>query len=299
MVAVPSAFKPAAFKTVALIGRYKSRDVGEPLRSLAGFLTARGCTVLLEQETAAESGVEGYPLVDYAGIGARADLAVVLGGDGTMLSAARALAGAEVPLVGVNQGRLGFMTDVAFGAMNETMGSILDGRYTLEARTMLVTEVVRAAEPVFATSALNDVVASKGSSGRLIEIVVRVDGQFVYDLRSDGLIVATPTGSTAYALSANGPIIHPTVPALALVPISPHTLSNRPIAVSDSCVVEITLKQGADARLQTDGQPQIELVEGDCITVRRAPHAVKLVHPEGYRYYNMLREKLHWTENPL
>ena len=140
---------------------------------------------------------------------------------------------------------------------------------------------------------------NKGASGRLIEFVVQVDGEFVYDLRSDGLIVATPTGSTAYALSANGPILQPTVPALALVPISPHTLSNRPIAVSDSCVIEITLKHGADARLQFDGQPQIELVEGDCIIVRRAPHAVKLVHPAGYRYYTMLREKLHWSESPL
>jgi NAD+ kinase len=299
MVAVSSAFKPAAFRTVALIGRYKSRDIGAPLRGLAAFLAARGCTVLLEQETAAEAGIGEIPLVDYAAIGARADLAVVLGGDGTMLSAARALAGAGVPLVGVNQGRLGFMTDIAYGAMAETMGGILEGRYSIEARTMLVTEVVRAGEPIFGTSALNDVIVNKGASGRLIELVVRVDGEFVYDLRSDGLIVATPTGSTAYALSANGPIIQPTVPALALVPISPHTLSNRPIAVSDSCVVEITLKRGADARLQTDGQPQIELAEGDCITARRAPHALKLVHPEGYRYYNMLREKLHWTESTL
>jgi NAD+ kinase len=303
MVAVSSTFKPAgfkaAFRTIALIGRYKSRDVAAPLRSLAGFLTARGCAVLLEQETATEAGVEEIPLADYAGIGARADLAVVLGGDGTMLAAARALAGAGVPLVGVNQGRLGFMTDIAYGAMDETMAGILEGRYSIETRTMLVTEVVRAGEPIFGTSALNDVIVNKGASGRLIELVVRVDGEFVYDLRSDGLIVATPTGSTAYALSANGPIIQPTVPALALVPISPHTLSNRPIAVNDTCVVEITLKHGADARLQTDGEPQIDLAEGDCVTARRSPHALKLVHPEGYRYYNMLREKLHWTESPL
>ena len=181
MVAVPSTFKPAAFKTVALIGRYKSRDVAAPLRSLGAFLVARGCTVLLETETAAEAGVEEFPLADYAGIGARADLAVVLGGDGTMLSAARALAAAGVPLVGVNQGRLGFMTDIALGEMNETLGSILDGRYSIETRTMLATEVVRAGERIFATSALNDVVVNKGASGRLIELVVRVDGQFVYD----------------------------------------------------------------------------------------------------------------------
>lgn len=297
MVPVSAAFKPAAFKTVALIGRYKSRDVALPLRSLASFLAARGCTVLVEQETAAEAGVEEFPLVDYAGIGERADLAVVLGGDGTMLSAARALAGAGVPLVGVNQGRLGFMTDIAFGAMTETMGGILDGRYTVEARTMLVTEVMRAGEPIFATTALNDVVVNKGASGRLIELVVRVDGQFVYDLRSDGLIVATPTGSTAYALSAGGPIIQPGVPALALVPICPHTLSNRPIAVAESATLEITVKRGADARLHLDGQPQFDLAEGDRVEIRRAPHAVTLVHPPGYSYYAMLREKLRWSES--
>ncbi len=288
-----------AFRTVALIGRYKSRDVAEPLRLLGRFLADRGCAVLIEQETAVESGVDAFPMVDYAGIGANSDLAVVLGGDGSMLSAARALAASGVPLVGVNQGRLGFMTDIALGAMTEQMTSILAGRYTLESRTMLAAEVSRAAQRVFDTIALNDVVVSKGASGRLIELVVRIDGQFIYDLRSDGLIVATPTGSTAYALSANGPIIQPSVPAFALVPISPHTLSNRPIAVSDACTVELALKHGADARMQCDGQPQFDLLEGDRVTARRGPHVVKLVHPQGHGYYAMLREKLHWSENPF
>ena len=288
-----------AFKTVALIGRYKSRDVAEPLRVLGRFMADRGCAVLIEQDTATESGVDAFPVVDFAGIGARADLAVVLGGDGTMLSAARALASSGVPLVGVNQGRLGFMTDIALESMTAKMASILDGQYMLEPRTMLAAEVSRAERTIFATTALNDAVVTKGASGRLIELVVRIDGQFVYDLRSDGLIVATPTGSTAYALSSSGPIIQPGVPAFALVPISPHTLSNRPIAVSDACSIEVTLKHGADARLQCDGQPQLDLLEGDRITARRGAHALQLVHPPGYGYYTMLREKLHWSENPL
>ena len=288
-----------AFKTVALIGRYKSRDVAEPLRVLGRLLADRGCAVLLEQETAAESGVDAFSVVDFAGIGKRADLAVVLGGDGTMLSAARALASSGVPLVGINQGRLGFMTDIALESMTAKMASILAGQYALEPRTMLAAEVSRAERSVFAATALNDVIVTKGASGRLIELVVRIDGQFVYDLRSDGLIVATPTGSTAYALSSNGPILQPNVPAFALVPISPHTLSNRPIAVSDGCTVEVTLKRGADARLQCDGQPQLDLVEGDRITARRSPHTLQLVHPPGYDYYAMLREKLHWSETPL
>jgi NAD+ kinase len=255
--------------------------------------------VLLERETAVESGVDEFPVVDLDGIGTRADLAVVLGGDGTMLAAARALAPSAVPLVGINQGRLGFMTDIALESMTERMASILAGQYALEPRTMLAAAVSRDERTVFAATALNDVIVTKGASGRLIELVVLIDGQFVYDLRSDGLIVATPTGSTAYALSANGPIVQPGVAALALVPISPHTLSNRPIAVSDGCTVEVTLKRGADARLQCDGQPQLDLLEGDRITVRRSPHALQLVHPPGYDYYAMLREKLHWSEPPL
>lgn len=289
----------AAFKTVALIGRYKSRDVAEPLRLLGRFLRDNGRAVVVESDTAQEAGVDDFPVDDHAGIGARADLAVVLGGDGSMLSTARALAASGVPLVGINQGRLGFMTDIALGAMTDTMASILAGHYTLEPRTMLATEVSRGGDRLVATIALNDTVVGKGASGRLIELIVQIDGQFLYDLRSDGLIIATPTGSTAYALSSGGPIIQPTVPAFALVPISPHTLSNRPIAVADSCTVEVTLKQGSDAQLQCDGQPQIDLVERDRVTVRRAPHTLKLIHPSGYGYYAMLREKLHWSENPL
>ncbi len=288
-----------AFKTVALIGRYRSRDVAEPLRRLGRLLADHGCAVLVERETAAESGVDAFPVVDYAGIGARADLAVVLGGDGTMLSAARSLASSGVPLVGINQGRLGFMTDIALESMTDQLANILAGRYALEPRTMLAVEVSRDGRSIAAATALNDVIIAKGASGRLIELVVSIDGEFVYDLRSDGLIVATPTGSTAYALSADGPIIQPNVPAFALVPISPHTLSNRPIAVSDACAVEVTLKRGADARLQSDGQAQLDLLEGDRVAVRRSPHTLALVHPPGYAYYAMLREKLHWSENPL
>jgi NAD+ kinase len=290
---------PESFKTIALIGRYKTRDIAAPLRALGQFLQDGGRAVLMESQTAIESGVDDYPIADYAGIGAQADLAIVLGGDGSMLSTARALAPSGVPLVGINQGRLGFMTDIALGAMTATLDGILAGQYTVEPRTMLAAEVTRGAARVFATAALNDVVVSKGASGRLIELIVQIDGQFVYDLRSDGLIVATPTGSTAYALSSGGPIIQPTVPAFALVPISPHTLSNRPIAVGDGCTIEIMIDRDSEARLQCDGQAEIDLAGGDRVTVRRAPYAAKLIHPAGYAYYAMLREKLHWSENPL
>jgi NAD+ kinase len=287
----------APFKTVALIGRYKSRDVAEPIRVLGRFLLDRGCTVLIEADTAVESGVTGFPAVDAAAIAARSDLAIVLGGDGSMLSAARMLAPSGVPLVGVNQGRLGFMTDIALGAMTDALARILAGEYATESRTMLAANVSRAGQGVLAMDAMNDVVVSKGATGRLIELMVRIDGQFLYDLRADGLIVATPTGSTAYALSAGGPIIQPGVPALALVPICPHTLSNRPIAVAETATLEITLKRGADARLHFDGQPHFDLAEGDRVEIRRAAHPVRLVHPPGYSYYAMLREKLRWSES--
>jgi NAD+ kinase len=282
-----------AFKTIALIGRHTAPDVGA-MRAMADFLRREGCKVLVERQTAAGCGVSGPPAADYAEIGASADLAVVLGGDGSMLTAARSLAEHRVPLVGVNQGRLGFLTDIAAGKMTETMGEILAGRYSLEERTMLAAEVHRGGAVAFSTLALNDAVVNKGAVGRLIEFLVHIDGEFVYDLRSDGLIVTTPTGSTAYALSSNGPILEPRVPAFALVPISPHTLSNRPIAISDRSVIEITLRRSIDARVHFDGQPQFDLHDGDRVAIRRAAESTRLVHPPGYSYYAMLREKLHW-----
>jgi NAD+ kinase len=285
-----------AFKTVALIGLYNARHNAEALVSLAGFLIEQGCSVLVERETADNGGVTQFTIADYAQIGESADLAVVLGGDGSMLSAARHLSAYGTPMVGVNQGRLGFMTDIALGNMLESMRELLAGRFSLEERTMLYAEVLRAGKQIAATLALNDVVVNKGATGRLIEFLVHIDGEFVYDLRSDGLIVATPSGSTAYSLSSNGPILQPKVPGFALVPICPHTLSNRPIAVSDSSRIEITLKRAVDARLHFDGRPQCDLEEGDHVTIRRADHSISFVHPPGYSYYAMLREKLHWSE---
>jgi NAD+ kinase len=286
----------STFKTVALIGRYESPGVARALAALGEYLRKQGRTVLVEKETAATKGANGFPVADYAEIGARADLVVVQGGDGSMLSAARNLAGRDVPMVGVNQGRLGFMTDIASSKMIDAMAEILAGRYTIEERTMLAAEVRRDGAVTLSTLALNDAVVNKGSVGRLIEFVVNIDAEFVYDLRADGLIVATPTGSTAYALSADGPIVQPGVPGFALVPISPHTLSNRPIMISDRSVIEISLKRAVDARLHFDGQLQCDLQEDDRVVIRRAEHTIKFVHPPGYSYFTMLREKLHWSE---
>ncbi|MBM3391518.1 MAG: NAD kinase [Betaproteobacteria bacterium] len=285
-----------AFRTIALIGKYKSPEIAESLMILAAFLKSRGIGVLVEEGTAALVGENGYPVASYAAIGERADLAIVLGGDGSMLTAARRLAASDVPLVGVNQGRLGFMTDLAQDSMLDGVADLLDGKFQSEQRFLLDATVHRGGEVMFDTQALNDVVVNKGDLGRMIEFAVSVDGEFIYNQRSDGLIIATPTGSTAYALSANGPILHPAVPGIALVPLCPHALSNRPITVSDASRIEIVIHAPHRARVHADGQEKFELETADRVCVARSARSIRFLHPLGYSYFAMLREKLHWSE---
>lgn len=289
---------PRQFRTIAVIGKYQSRDVAEAVGTLACFLRDKGYAVLVEHGTARATGMAGHVVAPYDELGAKADLAIVLGGDGTMLNTARRLAAHEVPLVGVNQGRLGFMTDIARGHMLERVTDILEGRYEEERRMMLDAQVLRGGERLFSNTALNDVVLNKGDLGRMIEFQVRVDGEYLYNLRSDGLIVCTPTGSTAYSLSANGPILHPSVPGIGMVPLCPHALSNRPITVGDHCDIEIALVRPHDARVHCDGQARFDVHGGDVVHITRSKHNVILLHPPGYSYFHMLREKLHWSEAP-
>ena len=286
------------FRTVALIGKYQSPDVAGSLLTLATFLNSRGVAVLIEEGTARSIGANGHPVAPYPIIGVQADLAIVLGGDGTMLNAARGLAEHGVPLVGVNQGRLGFMTDIARQTMIEGITALLEGGFSREQRSLLDIEVLRDGVCLLHTLALNDVVVNKGDIGRMIELEVTVDGEFIYILRADGIIVATPTGSTAYALSANGPILHPAVPGIALVPLCPHALSNRPITISDQSRVEIKLMAPHDGNIHFDGQLRFDARAGDCVHIVRSRHAVTLLHPPGYSYLAMLREKLHWSSSP-
>ena len=281
------------FRRIAVVGKQDSPEIAESLRKLSALIKARGCEVLIEKETAATLGARG---VDYQTIGTDADLAIVVGGDGTMLAAARNLVGHRVPVTGVNQGRLGFMTDIGHDDMQAGIGAILDGEYTLEERTLLDAEIFRGKKSLLRTIVLNEAVVGKGGQGRLIEFELSIDGEFVYKLRGDGMIVATPTGSTAYALSAQGPILHPAVPALALVPLAPHTLSARPVSVSDRCVIEIAVVHANDARAHFDGFNLTEMAEGDRLVLRRSANVVRFVHPPGYRYFATLREKLRWSE---
>jgi NAD+ kinase len=268
---------PGSFRRILLIGKLRSAETESSLRELSQFLRKRGCEVLPEGET-------------------KADLAIVIGGDGTMLAAARELMRHHVPLVGVNQGRLGFMTDIGHADMLAGVGAILDGSYAVEERTLLDAELKRSGKSLLRTIALNEAVIGKGSQGRLIEFELSIDGEFVYTLRADGIIVATPTGSTAYALSAQGPILHPAVPALTLVPLNPHTLSARPVSVSDRSVIEIVMLHALDARAHFDGLALADMAEGDRLVLKRSADVVRFVHPPGYRYFATLREKLGWSE---
>jgi NAD+ kinase len=268
----------AKFRRIALIGKLRSPEVEASLGEIRKFLSSRGCEALKD------------------GVGA--DLAIVVGGDGTMLAAARELVPAGVPLVGINQGRVGFMTDIGHDDTRAGLGAILEGRYVVEERSLLDAEILRDGKSMLRTVALNEAVVGKGSQGRLIEFELSLDGEFVYALRADGIIVATPTGSTAYALSAQGPILHPAVPALALVPLNPHTLSARPVSVSDKCVIDIALARtpGLDAQTYFDGFALAELAPGDRLVLRRSAHVARFVHPPGYQYFATLREKLGWSE---
>ena len=288
----PAAVRPS-FGRVALIGKLRSAEIAESLRELRGMLEQRGCEVLIERETASDLGLRG---VDYAAIGAEAKLAIVVGGDGTMLAAARNLVRYHVPLVGVNQGRVGFMTDIGHDDMRSGIGAILDGEYSIEERALLEAEIRRNNKSILQTIALNEAVVGKGSQGRLIEFNLLIDGEFVYTLRADGVIVATPTGSTAYAMSAQGPILHPAVPAFALVPLNPHTLSARPVSVSDRMMIEIVLVRALDARAHFDGFALADMQQGDRLLLKRSADAVRFVHPPGYSYFATLREKLRWSE---
>jgi NAD+ kinase len=254
--------------------------------------------VLLDNLTAASMSEDSYPAVVMEEIGRRADLAVVLGGDGTMLNIARKLAPFNVPLVGINQGRLGFLTDLSIDTMQQVLGAILEGQYITEQRMLLYAEVARSNVTTFGGLALNDVAINRGIGGNMIEFEVRINNEYVCLLRSDGLIVATPTGSTAYALSAGGPILHPSLDLVALVPVSPHTLSNRPIVVGPDAVVEILMQRTAVARVHFDSHSHFDLEENDKVMVRRSPHRVTLLHPSDHSYYRMLREKLGWSGLP-
>jgi NAD+ kinase len=284
------------FRHVALIGKYHAQGSRSALEEIAHFLGTQGCDVALEQDTASNTGLTRFPTLDAAGIGSQCDLALVVGGDGTMLGIGRLLAQFGIPLIGINQGRLGFITDIAFEDYQDTLKPMLRGEFEEDRRWMMQAKVVRDGQCVFSATAMNDVVVNRGTTAGMVELRVEVDGRFVANQLADGLIIASPTGSTAYALSAGGPVLHPSIAGWVLVPIAPHTLTNRPIVLSDSGEITIELVAGRDASANFDMQSLASLQHGDRITVRRSEHQMRFLHPKGWSYFDTLRKKLHWNE---
>jgi NAD+ kinase len=291
------------FRQVALIGKYHAAvapalaaSMRAVLEDIAQFLGSLGCDVVVERDTASVAGLGNLPTADVATIGRECDLGLVVGGDGTMLGIGRQLARHGVPLIGINQGRLGFITDIPLDKFRTVLPPMLAGQYEEDHRTLIHAQVVRDGASVFEALAMNDVVVNRGATSGMVELKVEVDGHFVANQRADGLIVATPTGSTAYALSAGGPLLHPSTPGWVLVPIAPHTLSNRPIVLPDSVEITIELVSGRDASANFDMQSLASLLHGDRITVRRSEYTVRFLHPKGWTYFDTLRKKLHWNE---
>lgn len=265
----------------------------DDLIGLSQHLTAQGYHLVVEALTAKHANIAAFPSIEVDGLVKQVDVIIVMGGDGTMLSVARSLGDNQVPLIGINRGRFGFLTDLRTEDMLQAIDAILQGEYQAESRMLLSAELQRGAQTMAMGQALNDVVMK--SSVRLIELEVHIDQQFVYRQRSDGLIISTPTGTTAYALSAGGPILHANLEAIALVPICPHTLSNRPIAVKSDSHIQVKLLHCQQAQLSMDGQAKLELQAGDELRVQRSQHAVTLLHPKDYCYFERLRNKLHWS----
>ena len=290
------------FRHIALMGKHHpSANPGtgataKPiLLGLAQKLAQQGFLVSIEQETAAHIDLNGFPTLEVAGVAQSCDLAIVLGGDGTMLGYGRQLAAHGVPLIGINQGRLGFITDIALDQIEASLQPMLQGEFEEDRRMLMHGQVWRDGACVFEALALNDVVVNRGASSGMVELRVSVDGHFVANQRADGLIIATPTGSTAYALSAGGPMLQPSLVGLVMVPIAPHTLSNRPLVLADPAEIVIELVSGRDASANFDMQSLSSLHIGDQVKVRKSPHNAVFLHPRGWTYFDTLRQKLHWN----
>jgi NAD+ kinase len=287
---------PQRFRHVALVGKHQAHGIRPLLDDIAKTLVDAGVDVTLEGRTARHTGMQGYPDKETHELGSHCDLAVVVGGDGTMLGTARELARQNLPLVGINHGRLGFITDIPLDRVGEALPPILAGEYETDERTMLEGGVWREGQRIFEGFSLNDVVVSRGATAGMVELRVTVGDEFVANLRADGLIVASPTGSTAYALSAGGPLLHPRIGGFVLVPIASHTLSNRPIVLPDDAEIQIEIVAGKDASCNFDMQSLASLLHGDRVRVARSSHRVRFLHPRGWSYYATLRRKLRWYE---
>jgi NAD+ kinase len=286
----------AEFETVGVIGKLNDARVAPTLRAVCRHLKKRGCQVLADRTISGAVIGQGVTTVPRAELARRSQLAVVVGGDGTLLNAGRTLAPAGVPILGVNVGRLGFMVDVAPDKMTGAVDEVLKGRYVREQRLLLSTEIKRGRRTRGPFLAINDVVIRNQAAVRMLDFETWLDDEFISQHRADGIIISTPTGSTAYALSGGGPVLHPALDALTLVPICPHTFSDRPVVIGSDRAIRIVIggARGTRAMCTSDGQQNETVVAGDRVVITRAPYSLELIHPRNYRYFNILRDKLHW-----
>lgn len=285
------------FKTIGIIGKPSDASIVDTLKTLFQFLTAQDYEVVIAESSAPfinENGIRSYPLEE---LGKHCDLMIAAGGDGTFLSAAHSCVDNDIPVIGINLGRVGFLVDISPVHMCDSLGEILAGHYREERRHFLDTRIVRDGEVIHQERALNEVVVHRWVTPSMIEIITHIDGQFLNSQRSDGLIVATPTGSTAYALSAGGPILHPSLNALVLVPLNPHTLSNRPIVIDDGVEIEISFCQSKqiNALVTCDYLDIPEVLISDKILITKTPSPIRILHPRDYDFFGILRDKLSWS----
>jgi len=288
----------ASFKTIGIIGKFRDSTVGETISAIRELLEERGCAVLLDEVSAMVLPDLDMSVADRDELGAQSDLVIVVGGDGTFLNAARTLNEYQVPLLGINLGRLGFLTDIHSEKIRGRLNAILDGEFIEEQRFLLHGrfEYENGDGEIASSDAFNDIVVHKGHVARMIELDLYINGQYVNTQRADGLIVSTPTGSTAYALSGGGPILQPGLDALVLVPICPHTMSQRPIVIDGDSDIEIRISDNnhGDALVTCDGQLNVDLGIGDSVRITKKKLPVHMIHPADYNYYEILRAKLHW-----
>jgi NAD+ kinase len=286
------------FQTIGLIGKYADPSVGDTLVSLNEYFLNKDCTVFLDESTSAVFSNHKMNALSRTQLGEQCDLIIIVGGDGTLLSAARSLVGFGVPLLGINLGHLGFLVDLCAIDVHLALDEIMAGEYTEENRFLIISEIERDGDCFGGGNAFNDVVIHKSDVARMIEIETYIDNKFMHSMHADGLIIATPTGSTAYSLSGGGPILYPSLNVMELVPICPHTMSNRPVVISGESEIDIIVSDrfSSQAQVTYDGQINFNLLSGDHVKIMRHPKHITILHPKNYDYFEILRAKLRWGE---
>lgn len=286
------------FQNIGIIGKPSDVGIFDTIRRVCEYLIAENYRVFIAENSAAFVKDLTVVVCDAEQLGERCDVVIALGGDGTFLAAARAIVKHKVPLIGVNLGRLGFLVDISPSALPETLMEILDGNFSLEERYLLRAKIVRGENVIHEEMAVNEVAIHRWITPSMIEIITKIDGVFLNSQRSDGLIIATPTGSTAYSLSAGGPILYPSLPALVLVPLNPHTLSNRPIVIHDNAEIEISFcqnKQQINALVTCDHIEIPDVLISDKVLINKEPQPIRILHPRGHDFFEILRNKLNWS----